>query len=48
MNLSLSELMINAASHEIAGKKEEALAELVQAREAGYHSPKLFTAIGNL
>ena len=48
MSSSLAESMINAASLEIAGKKEEALAELCQARDAGHHSPKLYGAIGHL
>jgi tetratricopeptide (TPR) repeat protein len=48
MSSSLPESFIHAASLEIAGKKEEALAELCQARDAGYHSPKLYNAIGHL
>src|SRR5450759_1283947 len=48
MNLSLAESMIHAASLEIAGKREEALAELCQARDAGHHTPKLYGAIGHL
>src|SRR5258707_9971118 len=48
MNLSLAESMIEAASLAIAGKKDEALAELCQARDAGHQSPKLYDAIGHL
>ena len=48
MSLSLAESMIKAASLQIAGKKEEALAELCHARDAGHHSPKLYGAIGHL
>ena len=48
MSSSLAESMITAASFEIAGKKEEALAELCQARDAGHHSAKLCGAIGHL
>ena len=48
MSLSLAESMFNAASLAIAGKKEDALAELRQARDAGHRSPKLSSAIGHL
>src|ERR1017187_4635366 len=48
MNLSLAESMIGAASLEIAGKPEDALAELCRARDAGHHSAKLYNAIGHM
>src|SRR5665213_478041 len=48
MNRSLAESMIGAASLEIAGNKEEALAELCRARDAGYDSARLHSAIGHL
>lgn len=48
MNASLAESMIRAASLEIGGKTEEAVAELCRAREAGHQSSTLFSAIGHL
>jgi tetratricopeptide (TPR) repeat protein len=48
MSLPLAEAMIDAASLAIAGKKEDALAELCRARDAGHQSPKLYDAIGHL
>jgi Flp pilus assembly protein TadD len=48
MSSSLTESMINAASLAIAGKREEALAELCAARDVGHRSAKLFGAIGHL
>jgi tetratricopeptide (TPR) repeat protein len=48
MSLPLAESMTTAAYLAIAGKKEEALAELSQARDAGHRSPGLFGAIGHL
>src|SRR5262249_55699451 len=40
--------MIGAASLAIAGKKPEALAELVKARDGGHNDHKLLEAIGHL
>jgi tetratricopeptide (TPR) repeat protein len=48
MSLPLAEAMIDAASLAIAGKKEDALAELCRSRDAGHQSPKLYDAIGHL
>ena len=48
MNPALAESMVKAASLEITGKTEEALAELCRAQDAGHQSPKLATAIGHL
>src|ERR1017187_1938503 len=48
MNSSLAEAMIQAASLQIRGRLEDALAELCRAREAGHHSPKLNCAVGHL
>src|SRR2546423_271250 len=48
MTPSLSESMIHAASLQIAGKTEEALAELCRAQEAGHCSARLSGAIGHL
>ena len=48
MTPTLSESMIAAASLQIAGKTEDALAELCRVRDAGHRSPKLSCAIGHL
>src|SRR5215467_6865223 len=48
MSVSLAESMTKAALLEIAGKKEEALAELCRARDAGERAPKLLGAIGHM
>jgi tetratricopeptide (TPR) repeat protein len=48
VNPSLAQSMIDAASLVIAGKQEEALAELCKARDAGHRSSKLLDAIGHL
>ena len=48
MNLSLSETMIKAASSQLAGNVEDALAELCRARESGHLSPKLSAAVAHL
>jgi Flp pilus assembly protein TadD len=48
MSSSLAESMAQAASYEIAGKREEALALLCEARDAGHPSPKLYAALGHL
>src|SRR5258708_36864484 len=48
MNRSVAEPMIKAASLQLTGKVEEALAELCGARDAGRGSPKLYCAIGHL
>lgn len=48
MSLSVPESMVRAASLAIAGKKEEALAELCRACSEGRQSAKLYSAIGHL
>ena len=48
MSSPLAQAFVQAASLDIAGKQDEALAELCRARDAGWRSPKLFDAIGHL
>src|SRR5437588_9065385 len=48
MNPALAESMLKAASLQMTGKAEEALAELSRARDGGHESPKLYCAIGHL
>lgn len=46
--MNLNESMMTAASLEIAGRTEEAVAELCRARDAGQATPALYSALGHL
>jgi tetratricopeptide (TPR) repeat protein len=46
--MNLNESMMAAASLEIAGRTEEAVAELCRARDAGLGTPALYSALGHL